>query len=78
MDGVGKQFTSPGEGVENCKDACNKRIGCTGFEYNENGSKNYACGTYTGGNENLQGAAQVEGWISCVNNDYDVNCKSFV
>ena len=68
MDGVGKEFTSPGEGVENCKAVCNERIGCTGFEYNESGSQNYGCGTYTGGDSNLQGA-QVEGWISCVKND---------
>lgn len=68
MDGAGKEFTSPGEGVENCKTVCNERSGCTGFEYNESGSQNYGCGTYTGGDSNLQGA-QVDGWISCVKND---------
>ena len=55
MDGERKQFTSPGEGVEKCRDTCDQIVGCTGFEYNDSGSENYKCATYTGGESNLKG-----------------------
>ena len=69
MDGEGKQFTSPGEGVENCRYTCDQRSGCTGFEYNDSGSENYKCATYTGGEDNLKSDIKVEGWISCLKID---------
>ena len=69
MDGEGKQFTSPGKGVEKCRDTCDQRVGCTGFEYNRSGSENYKCATFTGGDNNLKSNVKVEGWISCVKTD---------
>jgi len=47
LTGSTKEFSFPGEGIENCKNACLARSGCTGFEYNHGGDEDYKCGTYT-------------------------------
>jgi len=48
IHGEGKQFTHPGKNIEDCANACSKRPGCTGFEFDYKGNHDYACGTYTG------------------------------
>ena len=58
--------TSPGKEIANCADACNVREGCTSFEFNHDGSKNYRCGTFTAGDSNVQNQDQIPGWTSCI------------
>merc|ERR1719410_465519 len=54
IDGTGKEFSFPSEGIENCRNECFDRNGCTGFEYNFMGNEDFKCGTYTGGASNLR------------------------
>merc|ERR1712226_574278 len=54
LDGTGKTFTNPGEGIDNCATDCRARDGCTSFEYNHEGDEGFLCGTYTGGSDNLR------------------------
>ena len=70
LDGEGKQFSNPGEGIENCMDACNNRGDCTSFEYNHGGEEGFKCGTYSGGDSNLndQDDTQLSTWTTCVKN----------
>ena len=49
ISGDGKEWSHPGEGIENCAKVCDQRKGCTSFEYNSGGNENYKCGTYTAG-----------------------------
>jgi len=65
--GIGKQFSNPGQGIDKCAAVCDKRRGCTGFEYNFVGDQGYKCGTYAGGSGNIiQGSSQSSKWISCI------------
>lgn len=66
LEGNGKSFSFPGQGIENCANTCRLRGGCTGFEYNHDGNENYKCGTYTGGHSNINGPLK-SGWTSCIN-----------
>ena len=65
LSGIGESWSEPGKGVENCAYTCRYRDGCTGFEYNNDGSVNYACGTYTGGSDNILSKFQNSSWTSC-------------
>lgn len=66
LGGSTKEFTTPGEGIENCRKACLSRSGCTGFEYNHGGEEEYKCGTYTGGDANIEEGSQKSSWTSCI------------
>ena len=66
LDGWTKEFTFPGEGIENCRNACLDRTGCTGFEYNHAGDEGYKCGTYTGGDSSIEDKIQKSSWTSCI------------
>ena len=66
LDGTGKTFTNPGEGIDNCATDCRARDGCTSFEYNHEGDEGFLCGTYTGGSDNLRPSGQKSTWTSCV------------
>jgi len=68
VDGEGKEWSNPGQGIENCAAACSARRGCTAFEYNFRGDAGYACGTYTGGHNNLANVRTGHGlkWQTCV------------
>ena len=77
LDGEGKDFSFPGQGVENCAEACNQRSGCTSFEYNHGGNENYKCGTYNGGNNNIVGT-QLEQWTSCIKGSNKASCYESV
>ena len=64
---------SYGEGIDNCRTACQMRNGCAGFEYNHGGEEGYKCGTYdaSGSATVLWGSIkenedQSTSWISCV------------
>jgi len=66
LGGWTKEFSTPGEGIENCRNACLGRIGCTGFEYNHGGEEGYKCGTYTGGYSSIEKDYQQDSWWSCI------------
>jgi len=68
IDGKGKSWSFPGKGVQKCAAVCNRRRGCTGFEYNWKGNERYKCGTYTGGKSNLKGrrTGGHTNWNTCV------------
>jgi len=53
LDGEGKTWAQSDSSrtIQDCANICKGRIGCTGFEYNENDGR---CGTYTGGTSNVQ------------------------
>ena len=70
LDGMGKSFSFPGKGIENCANSCRLRQGCTGFEYNHAGQENYKCATYTGGSSNIWGPSKISGWTSCIQGIY--------
>ena len=69
LDGVGKQFSHPGEGTENCAKVCDERPGCTSYEYNHGGNEDFKCGTYTGGKKNIRNQDQLRGWTTCIRKD---------
>ena len=58
LDGKGKLWSKPhpdrSRTIYDCARNCDLRNGCTGFEYAEGASETGACGTYTGGNSNVQ------------------------
>jgi len=68
VGGTGKEWSFPGEGIENCAAECSNRPGCTSFEYNYKGDEDYKCGTYTGGEDNMDGVRKGDGlnWQTCV------------
>ena len=66
LGGSTKVFSSPGEGIENCRNACLDRSGCTGFEYNHGGDEGYKCGTYTGFFDFIEEDSQKSSWTSCI------------
>ena len=67
LDGAGKSWSVPSCAcIAGCAETCDKRAGCTSFEFNSDGSEHYKCGTYTGGSANLRGGSQNAGWQSCV------------
>ena len=66
LGGSTRVFSSPGEGIENCRNACLDRTGCTGFEYNHAGDEGYKCGTYTGGDSSIEDDSQHSSWTSCI------------
>jgi len=73
LDGSSKEWSNPGQGIENCRNACRNRSGCTGFEYNNGGDEGYKCGTYTGHTSSFeQSDSQTSSWTSCTKNNLDV------
>ena len=74
LDGTGKLFSYPGQGIENCARECNNRKGCTGFEYNHAGNEKYKCATYTGGDSNLKTTGQSSSWTSCIRGTTIIIC----
>jgi len=62
VNGKGKKWSWPGESIQDCKRTCDKRSGCTSFEYNAGTHK---CGTYTGGKSNVYGT-QKAAWTTCL------------
>lgn len=71
-----KEWTYPGEGIENCANECNQREGCTSFEYNHEGNWDYRCATFTGGQSNLYGVREKThlDWQTCVVVPCDPKC----
>ena len=71
LDGEGKQWPNPGEGIELCEAACNNRVDCTGYEYNHGGDEGYKCATYSGGDNNFgvsDKESQLDTWTTCIKN----------
>ena len=70
LNGEGKSWSNTRKGIDICAYTCRQRDGCTGFEYNNDGSENYKCGTYTGGDSNIEATVQSSSWTSCVQGRY--------
>ena len=74
LDGTGKEWSLPhpdsNRTLQQCADICTARSGCTSFEYANGPSSHGACGTYTGGNSNLNGNhnrnSVSSNWYSCI------------
>jgi len=73
LDGKGKVWSWPhpdkSRTISDCAWICDRRRDCTGFEYAEGASETGACGTYTGGESNVQKDEQRldngSNWRSC-------------
>merc|ERR1711966_379633 len=74
LDGTGKVWSQPhpepSRTVAACGHICDARTGCTGFEYAEGPSEHGACGTYTGGQDNVHADEgrlnEGSNWRSCL------------
>jgi len=75
LDGSGKKFTSADSSrtIEDCKDICDAREGCTSFEFASGTSKSGGCGTYTDGWDNVKSddnrLFSGSNWRSCLKDD---------
>ena len=76
LDGTGKEWAKPSldssRSLQHCADICNHRSGCTSFEYANGPHQQGGCGTYTGGDGNIQNQNNENrtqpgsNWFSCV------------
>ena len=72
LDGTGKLWASSDSSrtIDACSTICNKRQGCTGFEFASGISEAGACATYTGGASNKKSdenrLSSKSNWRSCI------------
>jgi hypothetical protein len=73
LDGKGKVWSKPHPNrcrtIYECAKICDRRSGCTGFEYAKGPRATGACGTYTGGISNIRNdekrLEKRSNWLSC-------------
>jgi hypothetical protein len=70
LDGTGKKWEAADHDrtIQQCAYVCDIREGCTGFEFYFVQGEAFSgfCGTYTGGDTNIQAGLSSAGWRSCV------------
>jgi len=80
LGGAGKIFapSDSSRTIEDCKDICDAREGCTSFEFASGSKQSGGCGTYTDGSENVKGddnrLSKDSNWRSCLKEDVTYNC----
>ena len=71
LDGLGKKWhkcpqpRSYWRCFRRCATICDEINACTSFEFNTLGDEDYKCGTFMGGDKNLQDYKNGEAWSSC-------------